>query len=81
MEVFQIYILISIVVLLIIAILFFFLSKNKKKKTFSPLATIAFAFVLAGICFGDNRIIGYSLIGTGIIFAIIDIAKNKKTKK
>lgn len=74
----QIYILISIAILLIIAVIFvFFIKKGKKKKKLTPLAGLSFGFVLAGIIFGDNRIIGYSLIGIGIVLAVIDIFKNK----
>jgi hypothetical protein len=74
MEAIQIYILISILVLLIIAIIMIFLSKNnKKQKPLTPLAGIAFAFIIAGICFGDNRFIGYGLMGIGVLIAIIDI--------
>ena len=75
MEASQIYILISIIVLLIIAILFFFVKKNKnnKQKTLTPLAGIAFGFILAGIIFGDSRLVGYSLIGIGVLLAVIDI--------
>ncbi|MBS3079084.1 hypothetical protein J4218_03110 [Candidatus Pacearchaeota archaeon] len=69
------YILISIIVLLIIAILVFVIKGNKKKK-FNYLFGLAFAFILAGIIFGDNRLIGYVLIGIGILIAIIDIIKN-----
>jgi len=74
----QIYIAISIVVLAIIALLVFFLNKNKKDKKFTPLAGLAFGFILAGIVFGDDRLIGYSLIGVGVILAIIDIFKKLK---
>jgi hypothetical protein len=70
----QIYILISIIILLVIAILLIiFIKKDKKQKSLTPLAGIAFAFVLAGIIFGENRLIGYSLIGIGILLAIVDI--------
>jgi len=75
MEASQIYILISIVILLIIAILVFSIKKNKKAKRITPLASIAFAFILAGIIFGRNQLIGYSLIGFGVLFALIDIMK------
>ena len=74
----QIYIAISIVVLAIIALLVFFVNKNKKDKKLTPLAGIAFGFILAGIVFGDDRLIGYSLIGVGVILAIIDIFKKLK---
>lgn len=76
----QIYIAISIVVLAIIALLVFFVNRNKKDKKITPLAGLAFGFILAGIIFGDDRLIGYSLIGVGVILAIIDIIKKLKSK-
>ena len=77
----QIYIAISIVVLAIIAILIFFVSKNKKGKKLSKLAGLSFAFIIAGIVFGDDRLVGYSLIGFGIILAIIDIIKKTNRRE
>lgn len=44
----QIYIAITIVVLAIIALLVFFIHSNKRDKTLTPLAGLAFGFVLAG---------------------------------
>ena len=80
MNISQIYIVISIVVLAIIALLIFFLSKNKNGRKLTPLASLAFGFILAGIIFGDDRLIGYSLIGVGVILAIIDILKKLLNK-
>ena len=77
----QIYIAISILVLAIIVFLVFFVKKNKKDKKLTPLAGLAFGFVLAGIIFGDDRLIGYSLIGVGVILAIIDIIKKKRVNR
>ena len=77
----QIYIIISIAILAIIALSIFLVNKNKQKKKFTTLASLAFVFVIAGIVFGENRIIGYSLIGVGVVFAIIDIIKKLKAKK
>ena len=76
----QIYILISIIVLAIIA-LAVILRRKKERKPLSKLAVFAFLFVVAGIAFGDNRLIGYSLMGVGIILAIIDIIKQSRNKK
>jgi asparagine N-glycosylation enzyme membrane subunit Stt3 len=76
----QIYIAISIVVLAIIALLVFFVNKDKKDKKLTPLAGLAFGFILAGIIFGEDRLIGYSLIGVGVVLAIIDIIKKLKSK-
>ena len=67
------YIAVSIVVLIIVAILVFFVSKDKRENRLTPLAGLAFGFVLAGILFGDERLIGYSLLGVGVVLSIIDI--------
>jgi hypothetical protein len=50
----QIYIAVSIIVLAIIALLFF-VGKGRKEKRLTPLASLAFGFILAGILFGDNQ--------------------------
>jgi len=65
----------TIIALAVLAVIFFFVNKNKKQKQLSKLTAIAFAFVIAGIVFGENRLIGYSLIGIGIALAVIDIVK------
>ena len=80
MNISQIYIAVSIVVLAVIAILVFVAGKNKKEKRLTPLASFAFAFVLAGILFGEDRFIGYGLMGVGVLLAVVDIFnKSKKT--
>ena len=76
----QIYIAVSIVVLAIIAVLVFVVSKNRKAKSLTPLASLAFGFILAGSFFSDNRFIGYGLIGVGVILAVIDIYNKSKQK-
>lgn len=76
----QIYIAISLVALVIIAILVFVVSRNKQANKLTPLAGLAFGFVLAGLFFGDEGLVGYSLFGVGIILAIIDIARKLKNK-
>jgi lipoprotein signal peptidase len=73
----QIYILISIIVLAIIAIVVV-LRRKKEQKPLSKLTALAFSFIIAGIIFGENRLIGYSLIGVGVVLAIIDIVKKMK---
>lgn len=76
----QIYIVMSVVVLAVIALFAVLVGKNKKDKKLTPLGGLAFGFILAGIIFVDNRLFGYSLIGVGIILAIIDIFKKLKSK-
>jgi hypothetical protein len=81
MEVSQIYVLISIIILLIVIVLLILVKGNKKQKLLTPLAGIAFAFILAGIIFGDNKLIGYSLLGFGVLLAVIDMIIELKKNK
>jgi len=75
----QIYILIAIIVFAIIAAIAFF-PRKEPRKPISKMATFALVFVVAGIVFGENRLLGYSLIGIGVVFAIIDIIKKSKNQ-
>ncbi len=74
------FILISIIVILIVAVLFFFVSKNRSENRLTPLAGLAFGFILAGILFGENRYLGYGLMGVGVIIAVIDIINGARHK-
>jgi hypothetical protein len=76
----QIYIAISIAVLAIIALLVFYVNKNKKEKKLSKLVGLSFAFIIAGIIFGDDRLVSYTFIGVGVILVIIDIIEKSKSK-
>ncbi len=76
----EIYIAIAIVALIIVALLVFFVNKKKKGGKLTPLAGLAFAFIIAGIIFSDDRLISYSLLGIGIILAVVDIIKQRKSK-
>lgn len=76
----QIFIAVTIVVLLIVALLVFFVSKERKANRLTPLAGLAFGFVIAGIIFGDNRFISYSLFAVGVILAVIDIFNRSKSQ-
>ncbi len=73
MTVANIYIVFSLLVLLLITGMFLLGSRYKRVKTLSPLAGLASAFIVAGIFFGNSRILGFSLLGVGIILAVSDI--------
>lgn len=80
----QIYVAIAVTVLVIIAIIAYYAGKNKKKrelKTLTPLASIAFGFIISGIIFTDNTTFSYSFLGVGIIIAFIDIIIKLKKRK
>jgi hypothetical protein len=74
------FILISIIAILIVAVLLFFVSKNRSENRLTPLAGLAFGFILAGILFGENRYLGYGLMGVGVIIAVIDIFNGARHK-
>jgi len=80
MNISQIYIAVSIVVLAVIAILVFFVRKNGKEIRLTPLTSLAFGFVLAGMFFGDDRFIGYGLMGVGALLAVVDMFNKSKKK-
>lgn len=73
MNISQMYIIVAIVVLAVIASLVFVVGKKEESRPLTPLASFAFAFVLAGILFGENRLVGYGLMGIGMILAVVDI--------
>ena len=74
------YIALAIGALAIIALLVFVVRKDQKGKKLTPLAGLALGCVLAGIIFGNDRLIGYSLIGAGVLLAVIDLVKKLKKK-
>ncbi len=67
----QIYIIISIAALVFVVILF--LAARKRGKKLTPVVGFAWALVLAGIIFSEDRAIGYCLIGVGVAFAVMDM--------
>jgi hypothetical protein len=67
------YIALSIAILVVISILLLLASRGKREKRLTPVAGLAFGLILAGIFFGEDRLIGYSLLGVGVVLAIVDI--------
>lgn len=74
------YIASGILILAVLAILVVSLSRSKQINTLTPLAGFAFGFILAGIFFGSNRFIGYSLMAVGVILAVIDIFNRARSR-
>ncbi|MDD3170347.1 MAG: LPXTG cell wall anchor domain-containing protein [Candidatus Pacebacteria bacterium] len=76
----QIYILIGIIALAgIMAVLV--LTKKKMNKPLTPLSGLAFGFIIAGMIFGENRLVGYGLMGFGVALAVVDMVRKLKDKK
>jgi len=55
-----------------IAILLLLVFKRRKIHRISTLTILGMNMVVLGIIFGDSRWISYSLIGIGVLFAVID---------
>lgn len=73
MVVSSVYIIISVVILAFVAIFMYLTIQRKPKEKLSKLAALSFAFIIAGIIFGEDRLIGYGLLGTGVLLAVVDI--------
>jgi hypothetical protein len=73
----QIYIIITITVLAIIFVARLIVKKQKPERNLTKLAALSFVFIIAGLFISESRLIGYSLIGIGIILAVVDTIRNK----
>ena len=68
-----VYIVVAVVALIALVVVIFLPVDRRMGRRLTPLASIAFALVIAGIAFGDNRVVGYGLIGAGMLVAVADI--------
>ncbi len=55
---------------------------RKKKQTFrdDALLTLAGTLLVLGIIFGDDRLVGYSFIGSSVVLSIISAVKSSRKK-
>ncbi len=74
------YILIALVATVIVAVLVFLSGKNREANRLTPLAGLAFGFVLAAVLFGENLFLGYAFLLLGIVVAVIDIILRGRQK-
>jgi uncharacterized membrane protein HdeD (DUF308 family) len=74
------FIALSVIILIIIGILLIIAKKKDKKQQFSQLTMLGMVFIILGIVFGSDRLIGYSFLGAGVIIAVFDVVKNRKKK-
>jgi hypothetical protein len=56
------------------------ISRRKRKQVLNPsnLLVLGMSFVVLGIIFGDERVIGYLFIGIGVLLSVIDALRNRK---
>jgi hypothetical protein len=65
-------IIIGILALIVVALLIFWINKRRPVKRLSVLAGLAFACIVAGVVFSENQLVGYGLMGVGVILAVVD---------
>ena len=68
---------ISIIALVVIVVLLL-IARGKQYHRPSNLAILGMSLVVLGIIFGDDRLIGYSFIGVGVLLSVIDAIRNRK---
>jgi asparagine N-glycosylation enzyme membrane subunit Stt3 len=74
-----VWIAISIAALVVIMVLLL-ISRRKRNQLLNPsnLLILGMSCVVLGIIFGDDRLIGYSFIGVGVLLSVIDAIRNRK---
>ena len=68
---------ISIIALVVIVVLLL-IARGRQYRKPSNLAILGVSLVVLGIIFGDDRLIGYSFIGVGVLLSVIDAIRNRK---
>jgi hypothetical protein len=76
----QILIAVSILALAIVAFLVFFVSRNRKENRLTPLAGLALTCTALGVVFSEDKLIGYGLMGVGVLLAVVDMVIRSKQK-
>ncbi len=68
------YILVAIVLLdVVITCVIFFVDKQRSENRLTPLTSVAVALVLTGMLIGGGSLLGYALVGAGVLLAIADM--------
>jgi len=53
--------------------------RSRARKQPSELTMLGMSLFTLGIIFGDDRLIGYSFMGAGVLLSVIDAIKNRST--
>jgi hypothetical protein len=72
-----VWIAISIAALIVIMVLLL-IARGRQYQQPSNLAILGISLVVLGIIFGDSRVIGYSLIGVGVLLSVVEAIRNRR---
>ena len=78
--IYPLYISIALVVLLAVAPILLYMRATRGHPKLTPNAGLAFGLLVAGIVFGENRWLGYGLIGAGVVLAVVDTVNKLRQK-
>ncbi|MCE1198732.1 MAG: hypothetical protein LWW85_07175 [Marinilabiliales bacterium] len=74
------YLVLTLTILFLGLYLWFRIRTGGRKSGLTPLAAIAFVLIIAGFFFGEQRNIGYGLMGAGLALAIADLLRKLRKK-
>jgi hypothetical protein len=74
------YVLVVILALAVLAVLVLLGGRGGGSRL-TPLAGVAFACVVFGIAFGEDRLVSYGLIGAGVALAIVDMILKQRGRR
>ena len=66
------------IIALVVIVVFLLIARGKEYHKPSNLAILGMSLVVLGIIFGDDRLIGYSFIGVGVLLSVIDAIRHRK---
>jgi uncharacterized membrane protein len=70
---------ISIIALIVVVVLLIITRRSEKQYPKpSNLMILGMSLVVLGIIFGDDRLIGYSFIGVGVLLSVVDAIRNRR---
>lgn len=73
MDTTEAFVLVAVTALSIVLVILVAMGRTgHRHKRFTPLAGLAFGCVIAGVAFGQNRRIAYSLLGAGVLLSVVD---------
>ncbi len=76
----QIIVAFAVVGFVILSVLVVVFRKNRMTYKVNPLIGFAFAFIIAGVVFWKEGLVGYGLFAIGVVLAVVDIFNQSRTR-
>jgi lysylphosphatidylglycerol synthetase-like protein (DUF2156 family) len=66
------------IVALVVVVALLLIARGRQYQQPSNLAIVGISLVVLGIIFGDTRVLGYSLIGVGVLLSVMEAIRNRR---